>query len=68
MGKLSYRIGNPGRTLLAARPGLAVFLAGLPHLNLSDTGRRNVARRFTLTDAELAAVLAVAEAQHGDRL
>ena len=68
MGKLSYRIGNPGRTLLATRPGLAAFLAGLPHLNLSDTGRHNVARRFTLTDAELAAVLAVAAGQHGHRL
>ncbi|WP_162550169.1 hypothetical protein [Hymenobacter nivis] len=62
-----YRISMSGRALLATRPGLAVFLAGLPHLNLSDTGRRNVARRFALTDAELADALAAA-GQHGHRL
>lgn len=56
------------RALLATRPGLAVFLNTLPSLTLSATGRRNVARRFALTDAELAAVLTEAEGQKGPRL
>jgi len=65
VGKLACRIDIAGRALLATRPGLAVFLSGLPYLNLSDTGRRNVARRFALTDAELAAARAVAAGPHG---
>ncbi len=56
-----------GRALLATRPGLAVFLDALPSLALSATGRRNVARRFALTDAELAAVL-TAHGQQAPRL
>ncbi|WP_046245553.1 hypothetical protein [Hymenobacter terrenus] len=65
MAKLVYRLGISGRALLATRPGLATFLAGLPHLNLSDTGRRNVCSRFGLSDAELAAALAHAHGQKG---
>ena len=39
--------------VLAERPGLKAFLAGLPSLDLSDTGRRNVAARFGLSEPEL---------------
>lgn len=46
-----------GRTLLATVPGLAAFLAGLPSLALSDTGRRNVGRRFALTEQQALAAL-----------
>jgi hypothetical protein len=47
-----------GRALLITRPGLSVFLDTLPSLEFSDTGRENIARRFGLSDTELAAVLA----------
>lgn len=47
------------------RPTLAAFLAGLPSLALSATGRRNVAARFGLTDEQLAAALATAQQQKG---
>ena len=53
---------------MTTRPGLAAFLNGLPHLNLSDTGRRNVCARFGLTDAELGDALASAHGQKGGRL
>ena len=53
---------------MTARPLLATFLNGLPHLNLSDTGRRNVCARFGLTDAELSDALANAYEQKGERL
>ena len=51
-----------------ARPGLAAYLNALPHLYLSDTGRRNVCARFGLTDAELSAALFIAYRQKGGRL
>lgn len=57
-------MGSPasptGAAVLAQRPALAAFLAGLPSLGLSDTGRRNVAARFGLTEAQLTAALAAA--------
>ena len=65
MAKLIYRIGISGRALLATRPGLAVFLDGLPHLNLSTTGRRNVCARFALSDVELSSALAETYGQKG---
>ena len=68
MVKLTYRTGTIGRAQMSARPGLAAFLSGLPHLNLSDTGRRNVCARFGLTDAELSEALANAYGQKGGRL
>ena len=68
MAKLTYRIGTLGRAQLTARPLLATLLNGLPHLNLSDTGRRNVCARFGLTDAELSDALANAYGQKGGRL
>lgn len=49
-----------GAALLAQRPDLAAFLAGLPSLGLSDTGRRNVAARFGLSESELTAALSAA--------
>ena len=68
MDKLTYRTGTLGRAQMTTRPGLAAFLSGLPHLNLSDTGRRNVCARFGLTDAELSDALANAYGQKGGRL
>lgn len=47
-----------GWALLITRQGLLAFLDTVPSLDFSDTGRRNVARRFGLMDAELSAVLA----------
>ena len=47
-----------GRSLLITRPGLLVFLDTLTRFDFSDTGRGNVARRFGLSEIELAAVLA----------
>ena len=57
-----------GRAHMTTRPGLAAFLNALPHLYLSDTGRRNVCARFGLTDAELSAALFIAYRQKGGRL
>lgn len=54
---------TPGATVLAQRPALKAFLARLPSLGLSDTGRRNVATRFGLSEAELSAALAAAAHQ-----
>ena len=68
MVKLTLRNVNPSRAQMTTRPGLAAFLNGLPHLNLSDTGRRNVCARFGLTDAELSDALANAYGQKGGRL
>ena len=68
MDKLTLRNANAGRAHMTARPGLAAYLSGLPHLNLSDTGRRNVCARFGLTDAELSEALANAYGQKGGRL
>ena len=68
MAKLTLRNANPSRAQMTTRPGLAAFLNGLPHLNLSDTGRRNVCARFGLTDAELSDSLASAHGQKGGRL
>lgn len=48
-----------GHALLAARPGLRTCLQALPSPALSPTGRANLCRRFGLSDAELAAALAV---------
>jgi hypothetical protein len=47
-----------GRALLITRRGLLSFLDALPSLDFSNTGRENIARRFGLSDTELAAVLA----------
>jgi predicted branched-subunit amino acid permease len=47
------------------RRALATFLAGLPSLGLSESGRRNVAARFGLTDEQLAAALATAQQRKG---
>ena len=53
------REGTPAAPAGAARTGaLPAFLAGLPDLHLSDTGRRNVCGRFGLTNDELTAALA----------
>ena len=68
MDKLTYRTYTTGRAHPTARPGLAAYLNGLPHLNLSDTGRRNVCARFGLTDAELSDALANAYGQQNGRL
>jgi hypothetical protein len=46
-----------GQELLARTPGLRPFLAGVPSLDFSATGRANVCRRFALAEAELTAVL-----------
>jgi|GEM_PF-5392976 len=50
-----------GPALLAARPALAALLSGLLMLAFSSTGRRNLCRRFHLTDEELEAVLTAYE-------
>ena len=68
MAELTLRNASSGRAQMATRPGLAAFLNGLPHLNLSETGRRNVCARFGLTDAELSDALANAYGQKGGRL
>ena len=68
MAKLTLRNASSGRAQLTARPLLATFLNRLPHLNLSDTGRRNVCARFGLTDAELSDALANAYGQKRGRL
>lgn len=68
MPELTYKSPGAGRAQMTTRPGLAAFLSGLPHLNLSDTGRRNVCARFGLTDAELSDALANAYGQKGGRL
>ena len=68
MVKLTLRNVTPSRAQMTPRPGLAAFLNGLPHLNLSDTGRRNVCARFGLTDAELSDALANAYGQKKGRL
>ncbi|MBD2769672.1 hypothetical protein IC235_17415 [Hymenobacter sp. BT664] len=49
-----------GAAVLAQRPALKAFLKGLHSLELSDTGRRNVAARFGLSESELSAALAAA--------
>ena len=49
-----------GAALLAQLPALNAFLKGLHSLELSDTGRRNVAARFGLSEPELSAALAAA--------
>ena len=68
MAELTLRNASSGRAQPTARPGLATFLSGLPHLNLSDTGRRNVCARFGLTDAELSEALSNAYGQKRGRL
>ena len=58
-----------GNASTRQRLDLAAYLARLPHLDLSPTGRRNVAARFSLADEQLSAALAAAEAarQKGGR-
>ena len=60
---VSAKIENrvTGRALLITCRGLAAFLDTLPNLALSPKGRENVARRFGLREAELAAALAAYE-------
>ena len=53
----SQREGTPPATV-AHSAGLAIFLARLTSPALSETGRRNVCRRFHLNDDELTAALA----------
>lgn len=48
----------PARASLARQPDLVVYLSGLPSLELSETGRRNVCGRFGLTEEELTKALA----------
>lgn len=51
----------------ARRDTPAAYLARLPSLELSETGRRNVAAQFGLSDTELSAALATAQRQKGGR-
>jgi predicted branched-subunit amino acid permease len=57
----------PNARPVPQRRTLAAFLAGLPSLELSESGRRNVAARFGLTDEQLAAALAIAQQRKGSR-
>lgn len=66
IGLFPAGIGTPtGKAGQARRGALATYLAQLPSLGLSETGRRNVAARFGLSDAELSAALATAQRQKG---
>ena len=65
MAELTYKSPAAGRAQMTTRPGLAAFLNGLPHLNLSDTGRRNVCARFGLNEDELSAAVTALQARPG---